>query len=126
MQRGGRIWASAAINLSCNALECNYCGPARKLCVEPPRVRSVSDRRRRLKECSDIEGELMRQGGRLPEQLTATERDLAGRMKLTFAVHRDSPSLVIMFCNCQIISKLPARHLCVVNYVSTSIILSML
>ena len=47
------------------------------------------------KECSDIEGELMRQGGRLPERLTA--RDLAGRMKLTFAVHRDSLSLVVMF-----------------------------
>ena len=62
----------------------------------------------------------MRRGGRLSERLTARERDLAGRMKLTFAVHRDSPSLVIMFCNCQIISKLPARHLCVVNHVCTS------
>ena len=30
----------------------------------------------------------MRRGGRLPERLTA--RGLAGRMKLTFAVHRDS------------------------------------
>ena len=37
------------------------------------------------KECSDIEGELMRRGGRL-----------AGRMKLTFAVHRDSLSLVVI------------------------------
>ena len=60
----------------------------------------------------------MRQGGRLPERLTA--RDLAGRMKLMFAVHRDSLSLVVMFCNCQIVSKLPARHLCVVNHVCTS------
>ena len=39
----------------------------------------------------------MRRGGRLPERLTA--RDLAGRLKLTFAVHRDSLSLVVMFCN---------------------------
>ena len=54
----------------------------------------------------------MRRGGRLSEWLTARERDLAGRMKLTFAVHRDSPSLVIMFCNCQI--KLCRRHLSVV------------
>ena len=48
MQRGGRIWASATIYLSCNALECNYCGPTRKLRVGPPHVQSVSDRRRRL------------------------------------------------------------------------------
>ena len=61
----------------------------------------------------------MRQGGRLRERLTA--RDLAGRLKLTFAVHRDSLSLVVMFCNCQIVSKLPTRHLCVVNNVCTSI-----
>ena len=60
----------------------------------------------KIKECSDIEGELMRRGGRLSEWLTARKRNLAGRTKLTFAVHRDSPSLVIMFCNCQIISKL--------------------
>ena len=33
VQRGGRIWASATIYLPCNALECNYCGPARKLGV---------------------------------------------------------------------------------------------
>ena len=73
-------------------------------------------------ECTDIEGELMRRGGRLSEWLTARERDLASRMKLAFrfAVHWDSPSLVIMFCYCQIISKLPVRHLCVVNHVCTS------
>ena len=62
----------------------------------------------------------MRRGGRLRERLTA--RDLAGRLKLsvTFAIHRDSLSLVVMFCNCQIVSKLPVRHLCVVNHVCTS------
>ena len=57
----------------------------------------------------------MRRGGRLPERLTA--RDLAGRMKLTFAVHRDSLSLVVI---CSETAKLlPARHLCVVNHVCT-------
>ena len=61
----------------------------------------------------------MRQGG-LTERLTARERGLAVGMKLTFAVHRDSPSLMIMFCNCQVISKLPVKHLCVVNHVCTS------
>ena len=61
----------------------------------------------------------MRRGGRLPERLTS--RDLADGMKLTLAIHRDSLSLVVMFCNCQIVSKLPARHLCVVNHVCTSI-----
>ena len=68
----------------------------------------------------------MRRGGRLLEWLTA--RNLAGRMKLTFAVHRDSLqlSLVVMFCNCQIVSKLPARHLCVVNHVCTSNIIPLL
>ena len=29
-------------------------------------------------------------------------------------------SLVVMFCNCQIVSKLPTRHLCVVNHICTS------
>ena len=63
----------------------------------------------------------MKRGGRLSERLTARERDLAGRMKLAFDVHRDSwLSLMIMFCYCQITSKFPARHLCMVNHVCTS------
>ena len=60
----------------------------------------------------------MRRGGRLRERLTA--RDLAGRLKLMFAVHRELLSLVVMFCNCIIVSKLPARHICIVNHVCTS------
>ena len=44
MQLGGRIRANATINLclSCNSLECNYCGPTRKLRVEPPCARAYN------------------------------------------------------------------------------------
>ena len=59
------------------------------------------------KECSHIEGELMRRGGRLPERLTA--RDLSGRMKLTFAIHRDSLAIthgyVLQLPNCIKVSR---------------------
>ena len=84
--------------------------------------RFLTQDNRQSKECSDIEGKLMRRGGRLSERLTARERLGRQNKWLTFAVHRDSPSLVIMFCNCRIISKLPARHLCVVNHVCTSVL----
>ena len=66
-------------------------------------------------ECSDIEGELMRRGGRLSEWLTAREWDWQSewswRSTFTETHHH---SCMIMFCNCQIsyMSKLPARHLC--------------
>ena len=44
----------------------------------------------------------MRRGGRLPGRLTT--RDLAGRMKLTFAIHRDSLAItrvyVLQLPNC--------------------------
>ena len=36
VQCGGQIWL---LYLSCNALECNYCGPAHKLRVGPPCAR---------------------------------------------------------------------------------------
>ena len=52
-------------------------------CVGTQTVQPVNStgRRRRLcrNECSDIEAELMRQGGRLPELLIVRESDSTGR-----------------------------------------------
>ena len=72
-------------------------------------------------KCSNIETELMRRGGRLPEWLIARER-VFHQQKIDFAVQRDWQLFVNrqLSATAKLYLKLPARFLCMINYVCTS------